>query len=150
MEKKYWDVLDKANLVGEGLCQDKNGYKMGGIFYGLFSAPKIKYCLTLDDYGIIHKHKTFKGFNDSNRFSNRSQYFEMMEGKKMSAMLPRTWKRAFDSGIIIPTKMRFRKKCIVKKMCTKCNIQINKNKELDANLNELKRHPPNEFGHMLP
>ena len=24
IEKKYWDVLDKANLVGEGLCQGKN------------------------------------------------------------------------------------------------------------------------------
>ena len=24
IEKKYWDVLDKANLVGEELCQAKN------------------------------------------------------------------------------------------------------------------------------
>ena len=47
-EKKYWDVLDKANLVGEELCQGKNDYKTGGIFYGLFVAPKIKYCSTID------------------------------------------------------------------------------------------------------
>ena len=26
IEKKYWDVLDKANLVGERLCQAKNCY----------------------------------------------------------------------------------------------------------------------------
>ena len=52
-EKKYWDVLDKANLVGKDLCQGKNDYKTGGIFYGLFLAPKIKYVLTIDDYGII-------------------------------------------------------------------------------------------------
>ena len=38
IEKKY-DLLDKANLVGEGLCQGKNDCKTGGIFYGLFSAP---------------------------------------------------------------------------------------------------------------
>ena len=38
--KKYWDVLDKANLVGEVLCQAKNGYKTGGTFYGLFLGPK--------------------------------------------------------------------------------------------------------------
>ena len=49
VEKKYWDVLDKANLVGEELCQGKNDYKTGGIFYGLFLATKIKYCLTIDD-----------------------------------------------------------------------------------------------------
>ena len=82
IEKKYWDVLDKANLVGEGLCQGKNDYKTGGIFYGLFLAPQIKYCLTIDDYGIIQEHKTFKGFSDSNRLLNRSQYFKMIEGKK--------------------------------------------------------------------
>ena len=53
IEKIYWDILDKANLVGEGLCQGKNDYKTGGIFYGLFLAPKTKYCLTIVDYGII-------------------------------------------------------------------------------------------------
>ena len=60
IEKKYWDVLDKANLVGEGLCQGKNDYKTGGIFYGLFLAPKIKYCLTIHVYGIVQEHKHLK------------------------------------------------------------------------------------------
>ena len=46
--------------------------------------------------------------------------------------------------------MRFCNECNEGKMCDKCNIQINENKEFQANLNELKRHPPNEFGHMLP
>ena len=35
VEKKYWDVLYKTNIVGEDLCQVKNDYKSGGIFYGL-------------------------------------------------------------------------------------------------------------------
>ena len=113
-------------------------------------APKIQYCLTIDDYGIIQEHKTFKGFNDSNRLLNRSQYFKMIEGKKVSTMLPRSWKESFDSGIIIPTRSRFCNKSNVKKMCNKCNNQINENKEFSANLNELKREPPNELGHMLP
>ena len=150
IEKKYWDVLDKANLVGDELCQDKNDYKTGGIFYGLFLAPKIKYCLTIDDYGIIKEHKTFKGFNDRERLLDRSQYFKMKEGKKISAMLPRSWKKSFDSGIIIPKKMRFCNECNDKEMCNKCNNQINENKEFEANLNEFKRHPPNDFGYMLP
>ena len=82
IKKKYWDVLDKANLVGNGLCQGKNDYKTGGIFYGLFVAPKIKYCSTIDDYGIIQEHKTFKGFIDRDRLLDRPQYFNMIEGKK--------------------------------------------------------------------
>ena len=150
IDKKYWDVLDKANLAGESLCQGKNDYKTGGIFYGLFLAPKIKYCLTIDEYGITKEHKTFKGFNDSKRLLDRSQYFKMIEGKKISAMLPRSWKKFFDSGIIIPTKMRFCNECNDNKMCVKCNNHINENKEFEANLCLLKRNAPNEFGYMLP
>ena len=150
IEKKYWDVLDKANLVGENLCQGKNDYKTGGIFYGLYLASKIKYCLTIDDYGIIKEHKTFKGFKDSKRLLDRSQYFKMKEGKKISAMLPKSWRKSFDNGIIIPAKMRFCNECNDKRLCDKCNKQINENKEFEASLNELKRHPPNEFGYMLP
>ena len=90
IEKKYWDVLDKANLVGDNLCQDKNDYETGGIFYGLYLAPKIKYCLSIDEYGIIKEHKTFEGFNDSKRLLDRSQYFKMKQGEKISAMLPRS------------------------------------------------------------
>ena len=31
-------------------------------------------------------------------------------------------------------------------LCITCNSQINENKELEANLNELKREKPNDFG----
>ena len=67
IEKKYWDVLDKANLVRTNLCQGKNDYKTGLIFYGLFLPPKIRYVLTIDDFGIIQQHMTFKRLNDSKR-----------------------------------------------------------------------------------
>ena len=150
IEKIYWVVLDKADLEGEGLCQGKNDYKTGGIFYGLDLAPKIKYCLTIDHYGVIQGHKTFKGFNDSQRLLDRSQYFQMIEGKKVSALLPRSWKKSFINGVLRPKRMRFCNECNHKKMCDKCSYNINQNKEFQANLNELKRHPPNEFGYMLP
>ena len=45
--------------------------------------------------------------------------------------------------------MRLCNECNDKKMCDKCNNEINENKEFEANLNELKRRPPNDFGHML-
>ena len=91
MKKNYWDVLDKANLVEE-FCQGTNDYKSGGISYALFLAPKIKYCLFIDDSGIIQEHKTFKVFNDSERLLDRPQNFKMIEGKKVSALLPKFWK----------------------------------------------------------
>ena len=82
IEKKYWDVLDKANFVGNNLCQGKTEYKTGGIFYGFFLAPKTKYVLTIDEYGIIQQFVTFKGFIDSKRLLAQSQIFNMLEGKK--------------------------------------------------------------------
>ena len=65
-------------------------------------------------------------------------------------MLPRSWSKSFDSGIVTPRKKRFCNKSKVERMCDKCNIQINENKEFEANLNELKGHRPIEFSHMLP
>ena len=150
IEKKYRNVLDKANLVGEELCQGKNDYKSRGVFYGLFLAPKIKYVLTIYEFGILQEHKTFTGFNDSKRLLHRSEYFKMKDGKKISAILPRSWKKSFDSGVIIPQKMRFCNDCKDGILCTTCNNQNNENKEFDANLSLLKRTTTNEFGHMLP
>ena len=92
-EKRFSDVLDKANLVGKNLCQGKNDYETRGIFYGLFLAPKLKCVLTIDHYGIIQQHMNSKGFNDSERLLDRSQYFDMLNVKKITAMLPRSWKK---------------------------------------------------------
>ena len=40
IEDKHCYKLDKGRLVGKNLLQGKNDYKDGGIFYGLFLAPK--------------------------------------------------------------------------------------------------------------
>ena len=58
IENKYWDVLDKTNLVCKNLCQGKKDNETGGFFYGLFLAPKLKYCLTFTEFGVIQQHTT--------------------------------------------------------------------------------------------
>ena len=92
IEKKYWNILDENNLVGEKLGQGKNDYGNGGIFYGLFLAPKIKYCLTINEYGIINEKKTFKGFGDINRLLDTKKYFDMYEGKPVEGKFLISWK----------------------------------------------------------
>ena len=64
IEKKHWDKLDKAGLVAKNRLQGKNDYKEGGIWYGLFLASKLKYCLIVNKSGIKDEHKTFKGFTN--------------------------------------------------------------------------------------
>ena len=93
---------------------------------------------------------TFKGFNDSKRLLDRSQYFEMLDGKKITAMLPRSWKKSFNNGVIIPTKMRQYNACKDGISCTTCNNLIKEIKKFEANLNLLKREKPNDRVHMLP
>ena len=66
-------MSNKAGLVGDDLCHGRNDYKSGGIFYALFLAPKIKYCLTVDQNGIIQEQKTFKGVNCFEGLFKRNQ-----------------------------------------------------------------------------
>ena len=73
IESEHWEKLDKAGLVGKNLLQGKNDYKDGGIWYGLFLAPKIKYCLTKNKHGVIDEHKTFKGFTNVSDNLNRKK-----------------------------------------------------------------------------
>ena len=93
---------------------------------------------------------TFKGFNDSKRLLDRSKYFDMLDGKKITAVLPRSWQKSLNNGIVIPTKLT---QCNERKdgtLCTTCNNQINERKEFEANLHQIKRKAPNDFGYMLP
>ena len=62
IESKHWDKLNKAGLVGKNLLQGKNDYGPdSGIFYGLFLAPKIDYCLIINN-GIINEKHASKDF----------------------------------------------------------------------------------------
>ena len=150
IENKHWDKLEKARLVGKNLLQGKNDYKDGGIFYGLFLAPKIIYCLTINKYGVIDEHKTFKGFTNVSGNLDRKEYFKMFEGDKLIAKVPLSWKKSFSQGVVIPHKMRNCTDCKIDSLCDNCDRLVNQRKEFSANLNEMKRQPPNQFGHMLP
>ena len=149
IENKHWDKLDKAGLVGKGLLQGKKDYKDGGIFCGLFLAPKIKYCLTINKYGVIDEHETFKGFTNVSDNLDGKEYFNMAKGDKI-AKVPLSWKSSFNMGVVIPHKMRNCNKCSKDQLCDECDKLVNQNKEFSANLNELKREKPNDYGHMLP
>ena len=150
IENKHWDKIDKAGLVGKNLLQGKNDYKDGGIFYGLFLAPKIKYCLNIIKYGVIDEHKTFKGFTNMSDNLDRKQYFKMFGGDKLIAKVPLSWKKSFSQGVVIPHKRRNCNSCTNDILCDDCDKLFNQNKEFSANLNELKREKPNDSGHMLP
>ena len=97
--------LDKVGLFGKNLLQRKNDYKDGGIWYGLFLSPKIKFCLTLNKFGVIDQHVTFKSFtNESDNLNKKN--FNKADGGKLFAKLPLSWEKSFSQGIVFPHKMK--------------------------------------------
>ena len=111
---------------------------------------KIELYLTINKYGVIDEHETFNGFTNVSDNLGRKEYFNMADGGKLVAKVPLSWKKSFSQGVVIPHKMR---KCVDFKkdiLCGNCDELVNHRKEFSANLNEMKRQPPNEFGHLLP
>ena len=74
----------------------------------------------------------------------------MLEGKQISAILPKSWKNSFENGIVILVKMKRCNECKGEILCDECNNQANENRKFEANLNLFKRHVLNQFGHKLP
>jgi len=74
----------------------------------------------------------------------------MVDGNNLIAKVPLSWKKSFSQGVVIPHKMRNCADCKKDILCDNCDRLVNQRKEFSANLNELKREPPNNFGHMLP
>ena len=137
-------------MVGSNFYQGKNDFKSGGIFEGLFLARTKEYCLTIIECGFIEEHKISQSFNDTKRVLDRTQYFKKRESEKISAILPRSWKKSFITGVVIPAKMRSCNECNDKKMSDRCNKQVNENKNFEPNLNLLETQAPSLFSRMLP
>ena len=105
IENKHWNKLDKAGLVGKNRLPGKNDYKERGEWCGLFLAPKIKFCLASNKYGVIDEHKTLQGFTNVNDNLDRKECFDMADGGKLVAKIPLSWKKSFSQGVIVPQKM---------------------------------------------
>ena len=136
IENKHWEKLDKAGLVGKNLLQGKIDYKNGGVFYGLFLAPKIQNFPTIIINGVIDEHKTFKRLNNVSDNLDKNEYFKMADGDNLIAKLPLSWKKSFSQGVIIPYKVRNCNKCTKDLLCEDCDKLINQRKEFSANHNE--------------
>ena len=81
---------------------------------------------------------------------DRKEHFKMFEGDKLIAKVPLNYKKSFSEGVVIPHKLRNCIKCGKDTLCEGRDKLVNQLKEFPANLNELKREPPNQYGQMLP
>ena len=91
-----------------------------------------------------------KPSKDVNDNFDRKEYFKKANDSKFKAKLLLSWKKSFSQRVVIPHRMRNCNKCTKEILCDECDKLVNQNKEFSANLNEMKRQPPNDYGHMLP
>ena len=125
-------------MVGKNSLQEKNEYKDGGVFYGLFLAPK----KVLFNYKKIwcyrRTKKTFKGLTNVSDSLDRKKYFKMFNGDKLISKVPLSWKKSFIQRVVIPQKIKNCIDCKKDILCCICGKLVNQRKEFSANLNEKK------------
>ena len=61
IHKNYWSSLVDNGFVGKTLGLGKKDYGKSCMLYAWFLAPKIKYCLVIDAFGVISAEKTLSG-----------------------------------------------------------------------------------------
>ena len=120
--KKYWSNLVDIGFVGKSHGLNKNDHGNWGIFYAWFLAPKIKYCLVIDDFGVILAKRTFKGYSEEHRMMKPDQYISLSEKKAVSGRFSIDWSKTFER-----TKIPHRKQdclhCDYAKICSDCVIK---------------------------
>ena len=169
IHKKHWSTLFEKGYVGKSLGLGKNDYGDSGIFYAWFLAPKIKYCLVIDDFGNISAKRTFKGYSDEHRMIKLNENISLSEGKTVSGIFSIDWTKTFE-GIKIPHRKQDCSDCNNQKLCNECIIKpkmncficeverscktcldlVSQKKTYSPNVNLLKRKAPYEKHEMLP
>ncbi|ESO98149.1 hypothetical protein LOTGIDRAFT_174325 [Lottia gigantea] len=96
-----WDKLNEAGLVSENdYCKGKNDYGDGGIMFGLYLAPKIKYNIILTSDGVLREIKTFKGY--SKEKITVEDYIRLANGHDVTNEFKKPWVKSFTNGVVIP------------------------------------------------
>ena len=169
IHKNDYKMLIEKGLVGKDLFQSKNDYgENAEIAFGLFFAPKLKYCIVSDENSILSQKTTFKGFNQNIKNITFKNFLGLEQGKTLRNISKLKWKREL-AGIKIPHRKvgcencDASKNCVgyviqpemncfnceVSKSCQDCLSKITRIAEYLVEINKLKRQPENEFGHML-
>ena len=91
-----------------------------------------------------------EGFTNLSANLDRREYFNKADGGKIIGKVHLSWKKSFCQEVVFPQKMINCGDCKKDILCDNCDKLVNQKKEISANINELKREAPNEFGHMLP
>ena len=121
--KKDHNMIIEKGLVGKDQFQSKNDYgENPGIVYGLFLAPKVIYCIVIDEIGILSQKTTFKEFNRNINNITFKDFVDLEQGKTLENISKPKWRREL-AGIKIPHRKVSFENCAASKKCVGCVIK---------------------------
>ena len=103
------------------MYQSKNDYGKGGILYGLFLAPKIKYCIVMDETGILSQKTTFKGYDQNMVGLNYKVFLDLERCDTILGESKLIWKRDLH-GVKILHRVFQCPQCDNDRICKQCEI----------------------------
>ena len=116
-------MLIEKGLVCKDLFQSKNDYgENAGLVYGLFLPPKYRYCIVIDENGILSQQTTSKGFNRNINNISSKDFLDLERGKTLKNISKLKWKREL-AGIRIPHRKNGCENCDASKKCVGCEIK---------------------------
>ena len=87
-------MLKEKGLVDKHLFESKNDFgENAGIVFGLFLAPKVKYCTVMDEKGILSQKTTFKGFNQNINDITFEDFLDLEQRKTLKNISKLKWNR---------------------------------------------------------
>ena len=116
LHKNDYEVLKQPILVGKDLYQSKNDYDDTGIVYALFMSAKIKYCIVIDDTGLLQQKIIFKGCDRNMSQKGFKEFLNMEKGLIVRKTLKLDWKRDL-LGVKVPYRVINCENCQNGKKC---------------------------------
>ena len=96
IHRNYWSDLVDNGFVGKFLGLGKNEYGNSGLIHAWFLAPNVKYCLVIDDFGVILAKRTFKCYSGEHRMIKLDEYISFSDGKTVSDRFSIDWTKKFE------------------------------------------------------
>ena len=115
-------TLVDNGFVGKSVGLGRNDYENSGMFFAWFLAPKIKYCLVIDDFVFSSAKRTFRGYYEEHRMVKLDEFISLTEGKTISGRFSIDWTETFE-GIKISHRKQNGSDCDNGKFRSDCGIK---------------------------
>ena len=117
--KKIYDILKRKGLIGKELFQSKNEYGDAGIIHRLFLCPKVKYCIVINEMGILSEKTISKGYDQEISGVSFKDFLDLEGGQTVQNISKLKWKRELQ-GIKVPHRGINCENCQEDKRCQPC------------------------------